>query len=303
MAKTRFVLPVDMDLAPDVSLRQFLKQSIPWMARHDRVAWVVPHFEHRRCKNESLNVLPETVPELIYQIKRGRIRPFHVELLYWRLNLSNQDFDKDCPKIEREIWPDLVGAAKLTRYRHWIETAQQSDGKFAADAYRLDASLTSSQTDHLHWEPYVVVDRANNLGAIVRYNELFVGRFFNKVSFVTSLRSLGYRFQVLHNHFLIHQKHEASPYQQHLDHLFDPMLKLIEALEDEIRADPHGTRQSKYWLKSSLHRRFLLIPVEVTSQVNLSHVLVLVVVCAIIFVMKSLKIQVQWNSKDVKKNP
>jgi uncharacterized protein YlbG (UPF0298 family) len=266
LARTRFVLPIDIDLAPDVALRSALRRLIPELSLREKVAWIVPHFEHRRCKNESLNLLPEVAQELASQITKGRIRPFHAELLYLKLKTSDSNFDEDCPKIEREIWPDLVGAQKLTRYRHWIEVACNMTEKESSTFYSVDRERVRSPEDRILWEPYVLIDRANNIGPLIRYNELFVGRFFNKVAFITSLRDLGYEFEVIYDHFLIHQKHEQSPYAQNLDHLFDPMLELLHALGDEIRADPLRNRQNKFWSRTKLSGRFL--PQEVDAYFN-----------------------------------
>ena len=58
------------------------------------------------------------------------------------------------------------------------------------------------------WEPFVLLRKQERDGSVLpRYREGFVGRHFNKVSFVIELRALGYQFYTLRQHLLTHVPH------------------------------------------------------------------------------------------------
>eukprot|EP00735_Rhodelphis_limneticus_P014644 TRINITY_DN8705_c0_g1::TRINITY_DN8705_c0_g1_i1::g.376::m.376 TRINITY_DN8705_c0_g1::TRINITY_DN8705_c0_g1_i1::g.376 ORF type:complete len:116 (+),score=34.48,Glyco_transf_49/PF13896.1/4.4e-09 TRINITY_DN8705_c0_g1_i1:3-350(+) len=64
---------------------------------------------------------------------------------------------------------------------------------------------------HILYEPYVVLSRLDAQGnTMPRYNELFVGYYKNKISWITSLRIYRYRFYVLRGDYVMHAPHPQS---------------------------------------------------------------------------------------------
>ena len=75
-------------------------------------------------------------------------------------------------------------------------------------AFKL--SITGPLFDK-YYEPFVVVKRVEANGVTLpRYGEQYVGRFKNKISFVTQLRGNHYRFYTLRQEFLTHIPHPIS---------------------------------------------------------------------------------------------
>lgn len=62
-----------------------------------------------------------------------------------------------------------------------------------------------------YYEPFVVVRRVEANGVTLpRYGEQYVGRFKNKISFVTQLRGHHYRFYTMRQEFLTHIPHPVT---------------------------------------------------------------------------------------------
>ena len=63
------------------------------------------------------------------------------------------------------------------------------------------------------WEPFLLVRRFEHPGkrlkVVPRYEEMYIGRYRNKVSFVTRLRAERYKFYSILREFTIHS--EPSP--------------------------------------------------------------------------------------------
>jgi hypothetical protein len=52
------------------------------------------------------------------------------------------------------------------------------------------------------------------LNSLPRWNEIFFGRHKNKISFVATLRKLGYHFFYILHQFIVHQEHDFSLYRK-----------------------------------------------------------------------------------------
>lgn len=62
-----------------------------------------------------------------------------------------------------------------------------------------------------YYEPFVVVRRVEANGrTLPRYGEQYVGRFKNKISFITQLRGNHYRFYTVRQEFLTHVPHAIT---------------------------------------------------------------------------------------------
>lgn len=62
-----------------------------------------------------------------------------------------------------------------------------------------------------HYEPFVVVRRVEARGLVLpRYREEFVGRYKNKVAWITALRAHRYQFQLMLSDFVVHVPHAVS---------------------------------------------------------------------------------------------
>ena len=62
------------------------------------------------------------------------------------------------------------------------------------------------------WEPFVMF-RKVEIGTepqLPRYSEKYIGRFKNKVEFVTKLRAYRYKFYTMHGEFIVHKPHPVS---------------------------------------------------------------------------------------------
>ena len=102
------------------------------------------------------------------------------------------------------------------------------------------AGIPHSQTLSMdaidRWEPYIITSRVESRGLLPRYNEVFTGRFFNKVAWISTLRSLGYRFYNLAPHFLVHKTHRLHHFTSSLLYTHHPvMMKAMVATVIEVR--------------------------------------------------------------------
>jgi len=89
------------------------------------------------------------------------------------------------------------------------------------------------------WEPFVLLRKEERDGSVLpRYREGFVGRHYDKISFVIELRALGYRFHTLRQHLLTHVPHNrftgVAQHAQHYERHRIAMHKLLELQAGEL---------------------------------------------------------------------
>lgn len=236
-AKTNYVFPLDIDFIPSKRLYDKLRRTyLPLAHAIDRVVMVVPHWETLRCHG-SVSV-PVTFGELDQQLRRGMARPFHVATAH----LIPVDFgpvpDLGCVDDGSSVWTPGI---KTTNYFRWYrESRDGHDGLFPL------ASGGGPTTDR-YYEPFGIFRRVEADGrSVPRYQEQFVGRFKNKIAFISALRSHGYQFFAVRREFVVHIPHsvsnQTSPDMQGL-------LLMMRGLHAEERAAlqqdvflPSGTR-------------------------------------------------------------
>jgi hypothetical protein len=82
------------------------------------------------------------------------------------------------------------------------------------------------------WEPFLALRRFNihdhNILELPRYHEGFVGRYFNKVSFVTNIRAEQPEIYTLRREFMVHVPHKlTTKVGQTRSKMFDHMLRVF----------------------------------------------------------------------------
>lgn len=217
-ARTNFIFPVDADFLPDSEAYEFIRSQRRIFRNSSKVALIFPHFEKRKCSwLDEEYVYPYNFQELDYQYANGLIRPFHCELSYW-LSQNAQVFNINKTVMEKSTNcnvsevsessptnPLHSAGIRLIDYAQWMKQSRQN----SFETYEIPYDISSSKEDLMHFEPFLVFSRFPK-NSMIRYNEVFVSRYYNKVSFVSSFRLSGYKFLVALNHFLIHQDHSLT---------------------------------------------------------------------------------------------
>eukprot|EP00047_Mylnosiga_fluctuans_P006969 m.250317 g.250317 ORF g.250317 m.250317 type:complete len:582 (-) comp16639_c0_seq1:396-2141(-) len=232
-ALTNYVFPLDIDFVPSVGLYHKLRTfMLPLANAIDRVVLVVPHWETFRC--DKTVEIPQDFGDLERQVQVAHARPFHVAApLLIQLETMPQAPAPDC-EVEAGVWTPGI---RTSNYHRWFVTSQTGeDGMFPL------VTDTGPMQDR-YYEPFVVVRRVERDRFVLpRYPEEFVGRYKNKIAFVSALRSYGYKFFTVLREFVVHYPHaisnQSSPdsmallvmmrtlhrEQRHwlLDHVYDP---------------------------------------------------------------------------------
>ena len=139
----------------------------------------------------------------MHHFNLGRIRPFEscfASCYNFGLNFSLFSPQACQNRIEKTF--DRLDLGRLTGYEAWVsETRRWIDsGDQTQIVSRIQKRLSSS------WEPYLIA----SIPQLTRYNEMFVGRYFDKVSFVTSQTAKNMSYHRVTGEFLFHQAHPQS---------------------------------------------------------------------------------------------
>eukprot|EP00730_Choanoeca_flexa_P015015 TRINITY_DN6775_c0_g1_i1.p1 TRINITY_DN6775_c0_g1~~TRINITY_DN6775_c0_g1_i1.p1 ORF type:complete len:552 (+),score=108.42 TRINITY_DN6775_c0_g1_i1:169-1824(+) len=199
-ARTNFVFTCDMDFVPSTTLYPKLTNYLlPKMAAIDRGVFVVPHWEALECENSVR--IPRDFATLRTYAQQGIVRPFHVTAK--RLMPSTKEI-KAAPSrcnAPSAVWSFGV---QTSNYNKWYrESMSGAQGMFPLK--------TKGPSEDKYWEPFVIVKRVEPSGArLPRYHEQYVGRYKNKISFITTLRGNHYHFYTLRQEFLTHVPHPTS---------------------------------------------------------------------------------------------
>jgi hypothetical protein len=206
-APTNWVFTLDIDFKPSATLyRNLVDLQLSRLNLVDRAAVVIPHFEivKNKCTNRYPPI-PEAFDEMEQQMLAGSVIPFHVEptVLIPALPVAVGK----CFKMDRvKSWPQGIGASNYSR---WYYESAQGLGGFI----RL-TSISMIPDKYLvkFWEPFLMVRRferpgSKRLKVVPRYEEMYIGRYRNKVSFVTRLRAERYKFYSILREFTIHMPH------------------------------------------------------------------------------------------------
>jgi hypothetical protein len=147
--------------------------------------------------------------------KAGRIRPFHVTARHLIPSLTKEIDDRDVTDAScyRHQYTISRGIYTSNYTRWWRDSIKGRDGFYRVDADY--ASIYDNQgvlTETEKWEPFLILKRRDWDGhELPRYREAFVGRHFNKISFVLQLRALEYSFYTLRQEFSTHVAHKLAP--------------------------------------------------------------------------------------------
>eukprot|EP00039_Didymoeca_costata_P030938 m.32282 g.32282 ORF g.32282 m.32282 type:complete len:521 (+) comp8394_c0_seq2:357-1919(+) len=195
-AKTNWVFPLDIDFIPSETLYRRLPLYLSRFQKLDRIAVVVPHFEV--TGHSSLNDSVSDFQSLKSNLLAGGVVPFHsqVSLLIPDLKTADSTYNRS--------WPQGVAASN---YARWLRESEYNlFGFFPCE------SGWNPYTYHLqYWEPFVMVRRVEaDESKLPRYNEAYVGRYRNKVAFVSNLRAKKYAFHTLLQEFAIHYPHDLA---------------------------------------------------------------------------------------------
>ncbi|EDQ92148.1 uncharacterized protein MONBRDRAFT_23011 [Monosiga brevicollis MX1] len=199
-ARTNFVFTCDMDFVPSSTLYPKLRQFLlPAMATLDRAAFVVPHWEALEC--DSTVRIPRDFEKLREYAAQGIVRPFHVtarRIMPLIKEIRPAPARCDAPSA---VWSFGV---QTTNYNKWFqESRDMMEGFFPLEV--------QGPLEDKYWEPFVIVKRVDASGArLPRYHEQYVGRYKNKISFITTLRGHHYRFYTLRREFLTHVPHPTA---------------------------------------------------------------------------------------------
>ena len=202
-----------MDFVPSQTLYPKLRSGLlATLARIPRAALVIPHWESLDCQNPDV---PETFQQLVSSAKAGRLRPFHVTAKHLIPSLTKEIDERHVPDAScyRHQYNVSRGIFTSNYTRWWTESSKGQDGFYPVDAdYASIYDAKGILTETEKWEPFIVVKRRDWDGhELPRYREAFVGRHFNKISFVLQLRALKYRFYTLRQEFSTHVAHKLAP--------------------------------------------------------------------------------------------
>ena len=106
----------------------------------------------------------------------------------------------NCPALPSTTQPAQATGLRLLRLNQ----------SMTSNVCPRDAPKTYSELPYDRWEPYIVTGRATSRGLLPRYNEMFVGRGYNKIQWVATLRAEFYRFYTAAAHFLVHTTHPLA---------------------------------------------------------------------------------------------
>eukprot|EP00045_Choanoeca_perplexa_P016333 m.219201 g.219201 ORF g.219201 m.219201 type:complete len:478 (+) comp17228_c0_seq3:79-1512(+) len=235
-ANTNFIFPLDMDFVPSQTLYRKLRSGVlSTLARIPRAALVIPHWESLDCRNPDV---PEDFAQLVSSAKAGRIRPFHVTAKHLIPSLTREIDERDVEDATcyRHQYTVSRGIYTSNYTRWWDDSIGGQEG-----FYRVNADYSSIYdskgvlTDTEKWEPFLVVKRREWDGHLLpRYREAFVGRHFNKISFVLQLRALQYQFYTLRQEFSTHVAHKLAPTSAAMSIHHRRMRVILDKHENEL---------------------------------------------------------------------
>ena len=253
-ARTRYLFPVDADFLPSVGMHDALQNAARELLNKGARALVVPHFEVTECRVvvmrlKTADEYPRNFTALHQMLGQGVMRPFHAETLEILTGLRGLPKNYGCPRKPPQLVHNIEGI-RVTRYDLWYDASRVLEGRNATELprgrpwpagsmgnatewFQLDASETDNLCDRKNptyidrWEPYVCFGRVSAKGLVMRYNELLVGRFYNKVQLVSALRAKRFRFYTLLRHFLAHKSHRPSRWQRKLGGWFAVRMRLL----------------------------------------------------------------------------
>ncbi len=242
MSETNWVFMLDIDFAPSRGLYTALKTSVTRVSTARLPAFVVPHFE---MHNDSVKDVPETFEDLTDMLIHGDIRPFHASYAVLGLSFFALATHRLGPHAEQIEWPPgkIEYGLYATNYSRWWDESHLGRGGFfpintklkVPSWYRL--GKTKNMTAELElfaqvnstilngekirhkphgegWEPFIAIRRTGYVGRTLvespRWHEGYVGRYHNKVSFVTELRANEADIFTLRRHFLVHVPHRLT---------------------------------------------------------------------------------------------
>eukprot|EP00475_Leptophrys_vorax_P024846 TRINITY_DN3445_c0_g1_i8.p1 TRINITY_DN3445_c0_g1~~TRINITY_DN3445_c0_g1_i8.p1 ORF type:complete len:603 (-),score=135.64 TRINITY_DN3445_c0_g1_i8:823-2631(-) len=191
-AKTRFVMANDVDFLTGYESYDVLKSHLKLLRSTDKVALSVPPFQKRSCYPSLVSDstrYPERWSELDLRLRQGGIRPWGCDLERWiiPLELNSSQFSGSCHSgMDNAKAFYFCDAVSLHNYPEYFNLSSKMVN--SSLVFLDNASNTEFETRH--FEPYVVQSRVTVDGPLIRYNELFISRGFNKVSFISSLRKL-----------------------------------------------------------------------------------------------------------------
>eukprot|EP00045_Choanoeca_perplexa_P017107 m.242027 g.242027 ORF g.242027 m.242027 type:complete len:442 (-) comp17451_c1_seq3:2843-4168(-) len=240
LADTLYVFPLDLDFVPSGEVYAALQGLLPTIHRIPRAAIVLPNFESLDCDNPDV---PATFGELHRSLMAGRVRPFFAE--------AQELIPNAPPAIQLgstlcfEEHPDFARGVNLTNYGRWLNESSQGLQGFFKIHTELKASIPSLKTDTA-WESFAVLRKEDIDGyQLPRYREGFVGRYFDKISFLVDLRAQAYNFYTLRQHLVTHVPHRRtqSGTVPHYEFLNKAMKKLFDNEKRELQATVRRTRK------------------------------------------------------------
>ena len=199
-AQTNYVFPLDIDFIPSRHLySKLIRTYLPLVHGIDRVTLVLPHYETLKCDGKVR--VPHTFSELQIQLEQGHAQPFHVSTTFL-IPLDWPSTPRSCEREGNNIWTPGI---KTTNYNRWYrESREGCEGIFPLK------TQGGPQADR-YYEPFTVFRRVEaDSRRVPRYPEQFVGRFKNKIAFITLLRAHRYRFFTVRKEFVIHIPHKIS---------------------------------------------------------------------------------------------
>lgn len=216
--KSQFVFLIDVDFIPSKGLYHHIVENVKHLSQYDKSAFIVPHFQFSVCAfaSKTKQKIPSDFQRIYSNLKRGSIVPFHSKtylhdfpphIVHFTPKASGCGSDNIS---EKHLNPRGVN---LTDYSTWARESREINGNLW---FQIPSSSTQGRTDFERWEPYIITNMKTSEGNLHRFNELFVGRFLNKVQWISSLRQKGYTFYTMNRHFLVHRPHRPSPFASSL---------------------------------------------------------------------------------------
>jgi hypothetical protein len=128
------------------------------------------------------------------------VRPFHVTMSKLLPHINEY---ADAPSTCSDAAGVWSFGIQTSDYHRWVKESQEGiEGMYPI--------RTAGPLYDKYYEPFVIVRRIEANGfALPRYKEEYVGRFKNKIAFVTTLRASYYKFFTLRKDFLVHVPHST----------------------------------------------------------------------------------------------
>jgi len=211
LTRSKFFFAIDGDFYTSTNAYPTLKAIVSDREKfrlNYKFAIILPSFEFRPCLTSRADLdwdsmYPVDTTSFFEHYHKLRVRPFESGLETPLLGLNPSLADPvECSNLVDSTYAKYTGV-EYTKCREWAELSQQ-----ALDQGNAETLITSLPEipNSFTYEPYFVVSKEN----LARYCEVFVGRFYDKISFVSATRASGFRFYRLEKEFLFHQEHDIS---------------------------------------------------------------------------------------------